>query len=112
MVSGDVNPGILDHAVEYFERKDRGEGPAAQMVRYAEPLLEAAEGPEAEENAFQLASLFWNLAVTAPAERKEFVDSIIEKMSLDEAGEAAGFRTLAAEMVERHVAMFPELHES
>lgn len=61
---GDLPPGVLDHAVDFYEAKDHGDGPAAQMMRFCEPLLEAAGNDGAKiDRALTLGMAFWNLAV-------------------------------------------------
>ena len=111
MVSGgDLDPGLLDHAVDYFERKDRGEGPAAQMARFVEPLLEAAGGDLARvEHAITLGAAFWNLALCEGDQRERMLADLARTIAKTE-DDVAEFRSLALSMVERHRMMFPGLH--
>ena len=110
MVSGgDLDPGLLDHAVDYFEKKDRGEGPAAQLARFVEPLLEAAGDQAGMERAFTLGMVFWNLALCEGDQRETMLADLARTIAKT-GDDAAKFRSLALTMVERHRMMFPALH--
>jgi hypothetical protein len=111
MVSGgDLDPGLLDHAVDYFQKKDRGEGPAAQMARFVEPLLEALGGdPAGVECALTFGMVFWNLALCEGDQRETMLADLARTLAKTE-DDAAEFRSLALNMVERHRMMFPGLH--
>jgi hypothetical protein len=111
MVSGgDLDPGLLGHAVDYFEKKDRGEGPAAQLARFVEPLLKAAGGdPAGVERALTLGAAFWNLALCEGDQREAMLADLARTIAKTE-DDAAEFRSLALNMVERHRMMFPALH--
>ena len=98
-----------DLAADHFERKESGEGFAAQLMRFSQPLIEAArDNPVAVQNAMTLGALLWNVAVAG-----EDVDTalahVMRGMSLSD-DDAADFRSIAAGMVERHRQMFPALH--
>ncbi len=100
----------LDLAADYFDGKEAGgEGVAAQVMRFSQPLIEAAEGDlESIERATTLGMIFWNIAV-ADDGSEELLAIALEHITKTEE-DAAGFRALAADMVARHVEMFPELH--
>ena len=105
------NPGAeaLDLAGDYFERKDAGEGFAAQLMRFSQPLIDAADGePEKIERAMTLGMVFWNMAI-AKGGGETFLAIALKHIAKTEE-EAADLRALAASMVERHAEMFPELH--
>jgi hypothetical protein len=107
--SGNPSAEALDLAADYFERKDAGEGFAAQLMRFSQPLIEAADGePEKIEKAMTLGMVFWNLAI-ANGGGEELLTVTLRHIARTEE-EAAEFRALAASMVERHREMFPELH--
>ena len=115
LVSGggrDLPHALLDHAVEFFEAKDSGEGPAAQMMCFAEPLLDAAGDDEVgRQRALSLGVAFWNMAVCDEAEREEMLADLTGR--IDEFGhDETELRALAATMVARHRMMFPVLHGS
>lgn len=108
-VTDDTTPEALDLAADYFDRKDAGEGFAAQLMRFCQPLIEAAGGePEKIEKATTLGMVFWNLAI-ANGGGEELLDVALRHIAKTDA-EAQEFRKLAASMVERHRQMFPALH--
>jgi len=108
----DLPPDVLNHAVEHFEAKDRGEGPAAQMMRFIEPLLHAAGDDRAKmDHALTLGMAFWNMALCEGDRREEILAELLKTIAKDEQ-DAAKFRVIAADMVERHRAMFPVLHRA
>ncbi len=108
-VSGDPSPEVLDMAADHFEQRETGGGFAAQVLRFSEPLIEAAGGdPEKIERAMTLGMVFWNIAV-AKDDGGETLAIALEHVAKTEE-EAAEFRALAASMVERHVQMFPAFH--
>jgi hypothetical protein len=111
MVSGgDLDPALLDRAVDYFEKKDRGEGPAAQLAGFVEPLLEAAGGdPAGVERALTFGMVCWNLALCEGDQRETMLADLARTLAKTEE-DAAEFRSLALNMVERHRMMFPGLH--
>lgn len=97
-------------AAEFFEQKRRGRGPAQEMADFSQPLIDAADGPAALQNALSLGAIFWNLAVIKDeAERLEMLEDLVKQTQKTEE-DAQEFRKLAAEMVERHRTMFPEMH--
>ena len=86
-----------------------GEGFAAQLMRFSQPLIEAADGePEKIERAMTLGMIFWKMAI-AKGGGEELLAIALKHMAKTEE-EAAEFRALAASMVERHRQMFPALH--
>lgn len=112
---GDPDERALDVAAEFFERRERGEGPAADMVRFAEPLLkEAGDDADSYQGALNLAMMFWNLAQVDDEEGREDLMAMMT-------GPEGPCRTeedrqymwaLAGPMIERHKAMFPGLHRA
>ena len=106
-----VNPSAeaLDLAADYFEKKESGEGFAAQLMRFSQPLIEAANGEvDKIEKAMTLGMVFWNMAI-ANGGGEELLAIALKHIAKTEE-EAAEFRALAASMVERHRQMFPALH--
>ncbi len=102
---------MLNHAVDFYEAKDRGEGPAAQMMRFIEPLLEAAGDDKAKmDHALSLGMAVWNLALCKDEPRREEMMTGLVKVIAKDDEDAAKFRAIAADMIERHEAMFPALH--
>lgn len=112
LVSRGVNAAHLDAAAKHFARRPRREGPAAQVMRFAEPLL-AAAGTDHErmQRALTLAMAFWNLALLDGDEHDEMLARLVDKIADGEA-HATEFRAIAADMVARHREMFPELHRA
>ncbi len=110
IASSDVSETDLEMAAEYFEQKRRGRGPAQDIADFAQPLIDAADGPATLQNALSLGAIFWNLAVTKDeALREKMFEDIVTKMQKTEE-DALEFRKLAAGMLERHRQMFPEMH--
>jgi uncharacterized protein YchJ len=88
----------------------RREGPAAQLARFAEPLVAAAGGaPDHVERAMTLAMMFWNLALLRGERQEQAIADMAARITKDPEHERE-VREMAAEMIERHRAMFPELH--
>jgi hypothetical protein len=110
LVSGrrDLPPEILDHAVELYAAKDRGEGPAAQMMRFVQPLLAACHDDAERDQALNLGVLCWNLALVDDDEREATIAKLAS--SLADERLAAELRAYANDMVKRHEAMFPAMH--
>jgi hypothetical protein len=110
VVSGgrDLPAGVLDHAVELFAAKDRGEGPAAQMMRFVQPLLGGYNDDAQLENALNLGMVFWNLALGEDDQREELIAQMVSELSNER--DAVVFRALANDMVKRHKAMLPAMH--
>jgi hypothetical protein len=108
-ISGNPSSETLDLAADYFEKKDAGEGFAAQIARFSQPLINAA-GPDVEkiQRAMTLGAIFWNVAISGEDTEAALAD-LMQGMSLTDEG-AADFRAIAAGMVERHKDMFPALH--
>ena len=111
LVSGgrDLPAGVLDHAVEFYAAKDRGEGPAAQMMGFVQPLLGGCNDDAQLEKALNLGMVFWNLALGEDAKREELLAQIMSKLPNER--DALEFRALANDMVKRHKAMFPAMHQ-
>ncbi len=106
---GNPTPETLDLAADYFGTKDAGEGFAAQLMRFSQPLIEAADGePEKIERAMTLGMVFWNMAIAKGGGERFLAIALKHIAKTDE--EAADLRALAASMVERHRQMFPALH--
>jgi hypothetical protein len=89
----------------------RESGPSAQMTAFAQPLFDETDGSLEQMNrAFQLAALFWNLALLwDDEERDRRVDDLLDSLKLEGQARADLARTARA-MVARHRAMFPHLH--
>jgi len=108
-VTGSPSRETLDLAADYFDRKDADEGFAAQIMRFSQPLIDAAgDNPVAVQNAMTLGSLLWNVAI-AGEDADAALSDVMQGMSLND-GDAADFHSIAAGMVERHKQMFPALH--
>jgi hypothetical protein len=109
-VTGSPSRETLDLAADYFDRKDAGEGWAAQIARFSKPLIDAAgDNPVAIQNAMTLGALLWNVAIADENPDAALAD-VMQAMSLSD-DEASDLRSIAADMVARHKHMFPELHE-
>jgi hypothetical protein len=111
LVSGgrDLSASVLDHAVELYAARDRGEGPAAQMMRFVQPLLGGYNDDTQLEKALKLGMVFWNLALGEDDTREELLAQMVSKLSNER--DALEFRALANNMVKRHKAMFPAMHQ-
>jgi hypothetical protein len=110
LVSRGINAADLDAAAEHFTRRQRREGPASQVMRFAEPLLAAAGNDyHRTQRALTLAMAFWNLALLDGEQHDEMLASLVDTIADDEP-RATELRALAADMVARHREMFPELH--
>jgi hypothetical protein len=110
LVSGgrDLPAGVLDHAVEFYAAKDRGEGPAAQMMRFIQPLLGGCNDDAQLDKALNLGMVFWNLALVEDDQREELLARMLSTLPAEQ--DAVEFRAIASGMVKRHQAMFPALH--
>ncbi|MEP6864529.1 MAG: hypothetical protein ABJE66_28165 [Deltaproteobacteria bacterium] len=107
LASRGVSSAALDKAAGYFARRDRREGPASQMVRFTQPLLDAAgDDPDRMQRALNFGMALWNLAL-CKGDRHE---QLLAEMANGLGDDADKFRALAIDMVERHREMFPELH--
>jgi hypothetical protein len=108
-MTGNPSPEALDLAAGYSEGKEAGEGVAAQVMRFSQPLIEAAGGDlERIERAMTLGMVFWNIAIAKESGEETLAIALKHITKTEE--DAAEFRALAADMVARHVEMFPELH--
>jgi hypothetical protein len=110
LVSGrrDLPASVLDRGAAFHAARDRGEGPAARMMRFVQPLLEGCNDSAQMEKAFNLGMVFWNLALAEDDRREEMIARLANKLPDDQA--ALEFRALADDMVNRHRAMFPTMH--
>lgn len=105
-----VSSAQLDRAADHFAQRDRRERPASKMMRFAAPLLEAAGGDHGRmDHALTLAMAFWNLALCKSEQYDEMLARLTGTVAQDER-QASAFRVMAADMVERHRQMLPELH--
>jgi hypothetical protein len=79
------------------------------MADYAKPILDATDGSfESVQSALNIAMLFWNMAVTRDAaKREEMPADMVQRMGRAERPE---FEETARMMIERHRTMFPEMH--
>lgn len=111
IVSRGVTRAMLDDAAKTFAtRRERREGPAAQVMRFAAPLLEAAGNDyQRTQRAMTLAMTFWNLALLDPDKREEMLVGLVETVTNHE-GNATKLREMAADMIARHREMFPDMH--
>ena len=111
LISGgrDLPAGVLDRGAEFHVAKDRGEGPAAHMMRFVQPLLEGCNDNAQLEKAFNLGMVFWNLALAEDDRREEMLARLASKLPDDL--DPTAFRALASDMVNRHRAMFPAMHQ-
>jgi hypothetical protein len=107
VASRGISDRALDEAAEYFAAKRRGDGPAAKIVRFTQPLLDVAgDDPDRRQRALNYGLTFWNLAVCQEAKREELLADMTD--GIGEEGEK--FRSLAIDMIQRHREMFPEMH--
>jgi hypothetical protein len=82
LVSRGVHAAHLDAAAEHFARRQRREGPAAQVMRFAEPLLAAAGNDHHRtQRAVTLAMAFWNLALLDGEEHDEMLASLVDTIA-------------------------------
>lgn len=110
VTSEGVSEEALAAAKEFFAARDRGDGPAQQMMRYVEPLLGGIPSEQDLNRAVQMGMTFWNLSLLPPGVREEATQKIEAESGLDAEGRTA-FRQIAEMMIARHEAMFPELHK-
>jgi hypothetical protein len=111
LVSGgrDLPARALDHAVELYAAKERGEGPAAQLMRFVQPLIEGCDDDVDRQKALNLGMVFWNLAPGEDGTREAVLEQMLR--TLPDEQHAVEFRALASTMVKRHKAMFPVMHQ-
>lgn len=111
VASAGASDEALDSMASHLAEKRRGRGPAQQMAEFSQPLIDATGGdPAALQNALSLGMMFWNLAIVKDDKKREdLLEDVVGKLAKTGEG-AEQFRTLAATMLARHKAMFPELH--
>ncbi|WP_100918340.1 SEC-C metal-binding domain-containing protein [Candidatus Thiodictyon syntrophicum] len=86
-------------------------GFADALSKFAQPLIDATDGsPEQLQKAFTLSQLCWNLAVTPPQSRNEFLASLQPTLHMDDDEFEAFKRTVVTPMIKRHQEMFPGLN--
>jgi hypothetical protein len=111
LVSGgrDLPADVLDDAAEFYAAKARGEGPAAQMMRFVQPLIGGYNDDAQLEKALNLGMVFWKLALCEDDQREELLAQLMSKLPNER--DALEFRAVANDMVKRHQAMFPAMHQ-
>jgi SEC-C motif len=110
IASKGISASDLEAMDEFVEARRQGHGPAQQIANFAKPLLDAAQDEASLQNAMNLAMLFWNLAVCRDeATRAAMLDDAV-KGKFKSTDEAREFRVLAADMLDRHRQLFPEMH--
>jgi hypothetical protein len=109
LVSAGVSDEEVDMAAQYFREKDAGRGPAQQMAEYAKPIVDATDGSLGSiQAALHMGMLFWNLAILRDqTEREEALAEMALRLDQSDRPE---FEQTARMMVDRHRAMFPEMH--
>jgi hypothetical protein len=112
MDSKDANAEVIKVAQALVDTQRRGPGPAQQIADFAKPLLDDAEDQASLENAMNLGTFFWNLALCGDEKaRTDMLDDLIRTQSTQNGTyDAPKLRTLAAMMIDRHRHMFPDLH--
>jgi len=113
IVSEGMSDKAINDAVDFFKEKDlRGGGFASDIAEFSRPLLDGVPMGDTKEvsKATNLGLLFWNLArVEDEKERAAGLDRILKEFApTDESREA--WRHVAEQMLERHKAMFPDMH--
>lgn len=108
-------PGPHDDVARIEAQLDRVDARhAADLVAFAEPLLEATRESESEElacAAIAAAATFWNLSLMKDeAARAAAIEEHVTKSGYDAEELRNDYRALARSMVERHRKMFPEMH--
>lgn len=88
-----------------------GRGPAAQLVEFSQPLVDAAgDDPKAIDRAFQLGMIFWNFGGAAEAGDDKFVREQLSAMENEISrsdGDVREFRAVVVTMFDRYAAMRP-----
>lgn len=79
------------------------------MMRFVQPLLGGYNDDIQLEKALNLGTVFWNLALGEDGQREELIAQMVSKLSNER--DALEFRALANDMVKRHKAMFPAMHQ-
>jgi len=79
------------------------------MKRFVQPLLDGCDDAAERQKSINLGMLFWNLALAEDDERERLLESMLSKLPDDR--DAVEFRALADDMVKRHRAMFPGMHQ-
>jgi SEC-C motif len=111
LTSDDVDDEALAIAEHHFAEKDAGRGPAQQMMDFAQPLVEANDGStDGLNKALTMGMFFWNLAISPTEDREKAMAEMLASFDKAEMEVRTAFQEMANVMVERHEAMFPELH--
>jgi SWIM/SEC-C metal-binding protein len=111
VASEGVSAAALEAAEECFDAKDRGRGPARDMMDFAQPLIDATDGSIEQMNkALSFAMVCWNLAILDPAEREKGLAEMVNELCPDEGAGRDELRRLLLQMIERHEEMFPGIH--
>jgi len=110
VASKGITDADLDAASTFFERNPRGRGPTQQISDFSQPLIDAAKDVASLQNALSMGMLFWNLAICEDDLLREEMLKEIVKEKFE--GEASEFLAVAAQMIDRHRKMFPEMHKA
>lgn len=112
LVSGGLDDKELDLAAQHFREKDAGRGPARQMMDYAAPLLDNADGPDLKSlnKALTMGTYFWNLALAPEDEREREIARMAAGFDEADTEARAAWQAMAQMMIARHQQMFPEMH--
>lgn len=84
---------------------------ADALVAYAQPLLDATDGSQAElEKAFSLTQLCYNLALTPADLRDEAISQMQQSIGLNDEDFEDFRQNVLNTMIQRHEDMFPQMH--
>lgn len=85
--------------------------PAQQMKDYVEPLLAETDGSlEAMNKVLGMGMAFWNMALADADEGARMLASCLDALPTEPARQQ--FADVAGVMIERHRAMFPQMHRA
>ena len=96
-----------------FDRRTIVKATVDDLKLFAQPLLDQANGkPEAMEAAVQLAGVCWHVALApdADARSEEMKRLVGDQIALKNDAERQAFLDTLDAMVQRHEALFPDLH--
>ncbi|GAG39638.1 unnamed protein product, partial [marine sediment metagenome] len=79
-----------------------------RLAEVARPLLDDAEGEEAERKSIALAAFGWNLAVLPEEEREKELSEIAGKLALDDPADRSILRDILVRMIARKNSLFPD----